>query len=467
MSDYPDGTLPISIIAYAIASLPVDIIAQTIGNIAIDIAAQTVGDINVNIAAQDADININISAQDADVNVNITNASITVTGTVAVTGTVSISGTVTVAGAVTVSGTVSISGTVTVSGSVTVSGTVSISGTVTITGSVTVTGTTTITGAVTITSGTINIQTSGGTNIVVDKLTQGAYLERRFTLESNGVTPTWATAYLSYWIGKFFPRGCRGNIDTIELYCRNTDTSAHEFYIHVAPYPNAGPVYTGTISIGASAAAAWRSLTLRKRWNYDSMFIYVNCDVDANQPEYARDTGAYDFWTSSDEITFYHEDRRAWIKANMKGATAGDLPVSGTINAIIIPNATTGAAAESITVPTATETSVLRVEGFGTITRMHIVTSHDNMMLRIYIDGTELHQHALLGDEHFEPTYLNAQGFNDDTQPIKLVTFNDNGECIVVITIRWTFKVSFELKAYHTTGSDQVCHAGFLYDKLS
>lgn len=77
MSDYPDGTMPVSIIAQAIADLAVDIVAQTIGNLAVDIAAQTlaalgvditaqsVGNLAVDIAAQTlASLGINIKAQD-------------------------------------------------------------------------------------------------------------------------------------------------------------------------------------------------------------------------------------------------------------------------------------------------------------------------------------------------------------------------------------------------------------------
>lgn len=77
MSDLPDNTLPISIVAYTISSLPIDIVAQTVGNIAIDIAAQSVGNINVNLAASAITLNVNIASQSANIDVNLAASAIT------------------------------------------------------------------------------------------------------------------------------------------------------------------------------------------------------------------------------------------------------------------------------------------------------------------------------------------------------------------------------------------------------
>jgi len=77
---YPDFTLPVAIIAQAIADLKVDVVAQSIGFIKVDIAAQSIGPISVNIAAAEVALNVNvvnsvlnvnIAAQSVLMNVNI------------------------------------------------------------------------------------------------------------------------------------------------------------------------------------------------------------------------------------------------------------------------------------------------------------------------------------------------------------------------------------------------------------
>ena len=71
MSDLPDWTTGVDILAQTIANLRVDIRAQTLGNLTIDIAAQSVGNINVNLAASAITLNINIAASAVTLQVNI------------------------------------------------------------------------------------------------------------------------------------------------------------------------------------------------------------------------------------------------------------------------------------------------------------------------------------------------------------------------------------------------------------
>ncbi len=56
MPDYPDHTIPTSIIAQTIAQLNVDIIAQTLAALDINITGQDLAELVINIAAQDVGI---------------------------------------------------------------------------------------------------------------------------------------------------------------------------------------------------------------------------------------------------------------------------------------------------------------------------------------------------------------------------------------------------------------------------
>jgi hypothetical protein len=310
------------------------------------------------------------------VDVNVTNASLTVSvsGTVTVAGSVTVSGTVAatqsgtwnIGTVTTVSAVTSITNTVTVSGSVTVSGTVAatqsgtwnigtvttITNTVTVSGSVTVSGTvaatqsgtwniatlTSITNTVTVSvsgtvaiSGAVTVSTAGGTNIIIDVLTQSAYLERRSMLSNNGVTPTWYFVTGNERIGKFFPRGARGFINTVDVYCRDAGSSGGTITVYLSPTPGMGAVASATITVSASGVATWRSATFNLMWKYDSLFIFI---VESSaQIEKAEDFDSnFDCFASSDAgATWSYLDRREWFRALMKGETCGDLPVSGMV----------------------------------------------------------------------------------------------------------------------------------------
>jgi len=70
VTDRPDYTLPVSIIAQEIAELDVNITAADIGNLNVIIAGQ-VGNLDVRIAAQVGNINVNIAAQSGNVTISV------------------------------------------------------------------------------------------------------------------------------------------------------------------------------------------------------------------------------------------------------------------------------------------------------------------------------------------------------------------------------------------------------------
>jgi hypothetical protein len=255
---------------------------------------------------------------------------------------VAISGTVTVTGAVTVTGTVSISGSVTVTGTVSISGSVTVTGAVTISsGTVSISGTVNITGPVTITSGNINVATAGGTNIIIDKLTQSAFTTRRQTIANVPTTHTaydWAT---SFRMGKFYPRGCRGFINYVYYYGSSSGGTG-TVTLGFAPYPGGPRITTATITLPATAALAYAQPNYF--WNYDGCFIYEisstgTCygDYDTSEP-YDSFTWYNDQWIRVLYVNGAWANGRIAISMGAEGLTVGEIPVSGTLNTIAIPN---------------------------------------------------------------------------------------------------------------------------------
>ena len=240
----------------------------------------------------------------------------------------------------------------------------------------------------------INIKTSGGVNLVIDKLTQTAYLEDRRTLSNdNGVTTPTAppgTTTGTTFRGKFFPRGCRGFLRYLHVYCKRT--AAGTLTLAVSPQMSMGEVYTVEITPGA--AWDWKSGAVNKFWNYDSMFIWVkSCDADVS---WGYESAApFDAWSSGDlGATWGHVDNRYFFRAVMKAMTVGDLPVSGTLNVIEIPNL--GGARQNvlITVPAASIEYDTVQPGSGRLLVAYFIAwtdgARDNLRPRILCDGVSI-----------------------------------------------------------------------------
>jgi len=364
---------------------------------------------------------------------------VTVTGAVTVTGTVAISGTVTV------TGTVAISGTVTVTGTVAISGTVTITGAVTVTGTVSITGSVTITGAVTITSGAVTISTSGGTNIIVDKLLQSAYTENRQTVGNPTGRPTTGAAAGAVW-GKFFPRGMRGFITTIYRYVKTTTTNAHTQTFVLKATPDGGVIKTCTES-WASIVDGWYPLLGLSNfyWNYDSLFIGLVAGT-ANPVSMYDTTTPYDAYTSADDgVTWSTQDRRWYVDITSIGGTVGDIPISGTVNTVEIPTLSAQVVSGWLSVANNTETVIATVYGAGTLISILFRAVHDDSECRIYVDGTLI--------ANWIPSQINGFGFGAYTIGVSLTKYAaDAAENDIWITLPYKFRRSIEVRGFQQTG---------------
>jgi hypothetical protein len=469
----PDFTLPVSILAQIIESLKVDIVAQSIPKLQINIASITSG-VVFNVAqsgawtinaAQSGSWTINAIESgtwtvnvSGTVNVNITNASLNVNVTNS-TLTVTVSGTANVNvtnSSITVTGNVNITNTslnVNVTNSsltVTVSGTVNVN----ITNSsltVTISGTP-----------TINIQTSSGANIIVDKLTQSAYTEIRRWITNEGTTATDLTSNNTNRRGKFFPRGCRGEIVYVMVYARNPDSSARLFTVYIAPKAGMGAVYSNSFIVPASSAFDWRFVPFYKFWNYDSLFIWVRCENDS-YPILAYDTGSpNDSYNSTDEITWYEYAGRYWFRLSIIGQTIGDIPISGTVNTIEIP-ATSSKGEYNLTSIPAYGEQVITIVGSGTLLHavFYFATSSPLNVIypRIYADGNLV----LPRDTTIASWYWTHK---DCREGIQLGIYDaTNVAYSLVVTMPIKFTRELKIGYYNNSSSTQSAYVAFTYTR--
>ena len=298
----------------------------------------------------------------------------------------------------------------------------------------------------------INIKTSGGVNIIIDKLTQTAYTERRSTLSNNGVTPLWAGTTQDWRRGKFFPRGCRGFIDIIEVYCYDSGTAGGTITVYISPHPSMGPVASANITVPSGGAAAWRSATFNRMWNYDSLFIFTF--GSSGYMRVAYDNGApFDYFASIDGgVTWSPVAARYWFRVVMAGETVGDVPVSGTINTIEIPAVSDIRLYAGITLTTDDETTIKTVHGAGYVEWMYFradaAESSHNVSFRVYCDGSLAFVWSF--------ATLNSDQYTATTPVIQLLRYTVDGICMAQTTIKFSFTRELKITFRRATGKPNV-----------
>ena len=427
MPDYPDHTKPITITGITIESLPIDIVAQTVGNIAIDIVAQTVGNINVNIAAQAANVNVNIAASAVTINVDVQNAYLYVRTEAAQNLNVDI--TAQTVGNLAVDITAQTVGNISIDIAAQTVGNLNVD--------------------IKAQTVDLNIKTSGGVNLVIDKLTQTAYVEDRRTLENKGATPSWTNPTGNLRDGKFFPRGCRGFLATIDVYCKDAGVAGGTITVYISPHPSMGYVASADVTVDAEQTAQWKSATFNRMWNYDSLFIFVVGSTSDMQHAYDSET-PYDAYGSTDAgASWTHVDARRWFRAVMKAMTVGDLPVSGTINTIEIPSA--GARNESGAIAADPEVEVTLIEftGAGYVEYVLMVSEaavkSEQDVYKIYRDGVEVFG--------ADPDSLNIIGLTASSPKIQVLNHAVDGYCSIATSIRLDFKRSLKVTMTAVAGA--------------
>jgi len=410
----------------------------------VNIAASAVT-LNVNIASQTATLNVNIESQTATLNVNIESQTaaldVWLTGS-EITLDVNIASQTAALNVNIESQTTTID--VNIASSVTLN----------------------VTGSVTITSGTVNVQTSGGANIVIDKLTQDAFTPRRVDYFNHGATATMTAITNTTYRGKWFPRGCRGYLDNVQVYCDNPDSADHTIIVYLAPQMGMAPIYSASITVPAGASAQWRMAVFRLMWNYDSMFVYVIAD-NASYPRMGYDTGTpIDAYYSTDLGEWRFEERRYWIKLGFVGLTVGDLPVSGTVNTIEVPASASRVESGVISVPDSTVTDIATLRGAGTLLEAYLVfyatdppDAYTVYGIYVYVDGELV---GAWSNQDFTLSETATEG------AVRIGEFRQySAGSIIRLWVQLKFKRELRIAAFQTTGSSVNVEGHILANTIS
>jgi len=310
----------------------------------------------------------------------------------------------------------------------------------------------------------LNIRTSGGANIVIDKLTQTAYTERRSILRNDGGARVGTNPTGDQRVGKFFPRGARGFIHQIQVETRDIGTSGGTCTVYLAPYIGAGYLYSGTFTIPAGGGFAFRTVDINVMWNYDALFIFAVLSQPELRITYDKNMPYDHYWSNDAGASWTHFDGRPWIRVVHKGETVGDLPVSGTLNTISVPNLATGASSGVRSVAAGATETLLTIDGGGKNIALWLWSAHDEPRFSVELDGEKI---RFILYDYIDAHDANYFGFAGDTPLIQLIKFTDFGECLIQVNIPFEWTRKCVIYGYNPTTAVQNMRADFNYLRIT
>lgn len=243
--------------------------------------------------------------------------------------------------------------------------------------------------------------------------------------------------------GKFFPRGCRGMIEEIQIYCR--DAGQDLLTLRYSPHPCLGPF--GEVDITPLAGWSWVAAAVEEMWNYDSLFIWIyECEAGT---DWAYDNALpYDGHRSTDAgETWSDLAIRPFIRVVYTGETPGDVPISGIINNIRIPNVSSlFRSGDAVPVPALALTDLLvPYDGAGELPYliMTVRAAAQSHQTAFYVicDGAAAF--------NMSPIQLNARGVVAGTPGVSLTQYGVAGQCTMVFTFGFEFRRELRIAGYN------------------
>jgi len=270
--------------------------------------------------------------------------------------------------------------------------------------------------------------------------------ERRSTLENdseveNGVDPPAFLTGNDYY-GKFFPRGCRGMIEVISIFCKRT--GAGTITLSYSLQPELGAL--GSVEITPGSGWAWKTGAVETMWNYDSLFIWISA-IGADVSWGYDMVDPLDGHISVDDgATWADVTGRPFMRAVFTGQTEGDVPVSGIVNNIPLPSVSTEFYYEIDTLVPNVLTPLIDIYGAGycDFIRAWVTAVADSHLTRIYVicDG------ATSMNEAFN--MLSDWGHTADTPTISLPRYTVDGICVMLIHKRFEFRRHLRISGFNT-----------------
>ncbi|RLI54481.1 MAG: hypothetical protein DRP09_12920 [Candidatus Thorarchaeota archaeon] len=433
-------------------TLDVDVVGSVtldvniVGSVVLDvnIKSQSVT-LNVNIESQSVTLDVNIASSDVTLNVNVTNASITV----------------------------NIGSPLDADGNLKTSIQSSVQIDVNIAASAVTLDVNIKSQAVTLDVNikaqdvTLNVNVQGTASVSIDNATVYLNVKNDNMLTvTKGISsgePSSYTYNLAYPRG-FLIRNARGLIRRLSVYMQNTNTTTDKTVtVKIAILPYYPPIYTFTVTVPADSSGlidiirAYYGPQKTKPWNYDTMFVWFEADSEVR----LGDGNIQGYVYFKDE--WYTEGSFA-AEISIACKTKGDIPVSGTVNTIQIPNSSSMVVSEHVTVNPGGSAVLINIEGTGEVSRVYLDCAGVNqayVKLKITIDG------RVVLDKYLSWIDLFEHSAPAPAAPVESYQW-DNTSKTYVFAFNYTFKFrkQFKVEIFNEHDADTLSVLPFCYYDL-
>ena len=311
---------------------------------------------------------------------------------------------------------------------------------------------------------TLNVNVQGTASVSIDNATVYLNVKQDFKLGSGYVFSTFDFAegdvdldiYTYKW-GIFLPRGCRAWIYRITSRFKNVSGVDRTVTFAVSIAPNYPPLYKKEITIPASqtdyAANTWY---IQMHWQYESMYVTFKANGDGvymlGQSNNAGKGGFRDDLTHGN-LPF------ATISFLVK--PEGDIPVSGTVNTIQIPNASSCIYSGIVNISPESSHVLCNVEGCGYADglSLHFKGVYDTkVQIKISVDGNVILD-ATVYDLSFVMGKIGEGGF-----PISASEYDNANKFFKLhFNHRFEFRKSFKVEILNNDTAGTLTFYGYVH----
>jgi len=191
---------------------------------------------------------------------------------------------------------------------------------------------------------TLNVQVQGQASVSIDNASVYLNVKQDFDFGYQQVFESFEPGsgdsdldiYTDKW-GLFFPRGCRGVINRIEISVKNTTGAGYNVNCTISIAPGYPPLITKQIWVPATLTSyGWRGQVLNQFWPYESMYVEISSPVSGIYLE-----GKTSAFGAGGYKNVAPQNIQPGMKLAIMDKKAGEVSISGTVNTINIPNRTT------------------------------------------------------------------------------------------------------------------------------
>ena len=323
---------------------------------------------------------------------------------------------------------------------------------------------------VNVTNSVLSVSVSGQASVSIDNASvylnvkNENHTENTRTLQNDGGTIQWT--YGDRYFGKWFPHGARGFITKVYIYCKPATTD-YTLYVYFSIAPNSPYLFYVSTTVLTTDTEGWKEIDVNMLWNYDSLFITIHGTTSDLVLAWDTETPADRWYHETDMYSLQPRTGRQWIRVKIRGQTSGDIPVSGTVNTINIPNKTSESSTGIVYIDYGEEKTLVEIEGTGVVKYIMLWCNYRTFYFTFYVDDELL---SFSGSGYtVNPSDLNLYDPDKLSNRVKLLRYDDTNK---QFTIEWLveipFKKSFKITASHGSTSQQEARVLYcIYEKLS